>query len=32
MGDEMLRMLRAAERGAPTDDHPIERSVRLRVF
>lgn len=32
MGDEILRMLRAAEAGAPTDDHPIERSVALRVF
>jgi hypothetical protein len=32
MGDEILRMLRAAEAGEPTDEHPIARSVKLRVF
>jgi phenylpropionate dioxygenase-like ring-hydroxylating dioxygenase large terminal subunit len=32
MGPEILRMLRAAERGEPADDHPIDRTVRFRVF
>ena len=32
MGDEILRMLRAAEAGQPTDEHPIARTVKLRVF
>ena len=32
MGPEMLRMLREAERGAPADTAPIERTVKLRVF
>ncbi len=32
MGPEILRMLHRAERGMPTDDHPIDRSVRFRVF
>ena len=32
MGPEMLRMLRAAEKGEPADTAPIERTVMLRVF
>jgi phenylpropionate dioxygenase-like ring-hydroxylating dioxygenase large terminal subunit len=32
MGPEILRMLRSAERGEPTDDHPIDREIRFRVF
>jgi len=32
MGPEMLRMLRAAEKGEPADTAPIERAVKLRVF
>jgi hypothetical protein len=32
MGPEILRMLRCAEQGTPPDDHPIDRSFRLRVF
>ncbi len=32
MGPEMLRMLRQAERGLPTDATPIDRGVTLRVF
>jgi phenylpropionate dioxygenase-like ring-hydroxylating dioxygenase large terminal subunit len=32
MGPEILRLLRAAEQGQPTDDHPIDRTVRFRVF
>jgi phenylpropionate dioxygenase-like ring-hydroxylating dioxygenase large terminal subunit len=32
MGPEILRMLRCAEQGTPPDDHPIDRSIRLRVF
>jgi hypothetical protein len=32
MSPEILRMLRAAEKGDPAYTAPIERSVRLRVF
>jgi hypothetical protein len=32
MGPEILRMLRAAERGEPADEHPVDRTVRFRVF
>jgi len=32
MGPEILRMLRAAERGEPADSAPIDRRVRLTVF
>jgi hypothetical protein len=32
MGPEILRLLRAAERGEPEDGHPIDRTVRFRVF
>ena len=32
MGPEMLRMLRAAEKGEPADKAPIDRAVVLRVF
>jgi hypothetical protein len=32
MGPEMLRMLRAAEKGEPADTAPIDRTVVLRVF
>ncbi len=32
MGPEILRMLRQAERGLPTDDAAIDRSIKLRVF
>jgi phenylpropionate dioxygenase-like ring-hydroxylating dioxygenase large terminal subunit len=32
MGPEMLRMLRAAERGEPADTTPIERRLKLQVF
>jgi hypothetical protein len=32
MGPEMLRMLRAAEKGEPADTAPIERAAKLRVF
>jgi phenylpropionate dioxygenase-like ring-hydroxylating dioxygenase large terminal subunit len=32
MGPEILRMLRAAERGEPTDEHAVDRTVRFRVF
>lgn len=32
MGPEILRMLRQAERGLPTDTESIERSIRMRVL
>ena len=32
MGPEMLRMLRQAEQGLPTDTASIERRIELRVF
>ena len=32
MGPEILRMLRAAEQGLPTDTAPIDRRLVLRVF
>ena len=32
MGPEILRMLREAERGAPADSAPIDRTVKLQVF
>jgi phenylpropionate dioxygenase-like ring-hydroxylating dioxygenase large terminal subunit len=32
MGPEMLRMLRAAEKGEPADTAPIDRTVKMRVF
>ena len=32
MGPEILRMLRCAEQGVPTDEHPIDATIRLRVF
>jgi len=32
MGPEMLRMLKQAEQGLPTDDAPIDRRITLRVF
>lgn len=32
MGPEILRMLRQAERGLPTDAAPIDRAIKMRVF
>jgi phenylpropionate dioxygenase-like ring-hydroxylating dioxygenase large terminal subunit len=32
MGPEILRMLQQGERGLPTDDLAIDRTVRLRVY